>query len=109
MSIPPGHWITASRPIGSGNGATGTGARVLGGVDGRVHVLDEIAGPLGAERIGNGRYEGEDESEPAGVCTAAKVALLGVGVTVVVAGLEDCPPNVAVKLAMNGAISAGAT
>jgi hypothetical protein len=31
------------------------------------------------------------------------------GVTVVVCGLVDCPPNVAVKLVMNGIMSAGAT
>ena len=40
---------------------------------------------------------------------SAKVVLLGVGVTVVVAGLVDCPPNVAVKLVMNGVMSTGAT
>ena len=49
------------------------------------------------------------ESGPAGVRTTAKLVLLGVGVTVVVAGFVDYPPNVAVKLATNGAMSAGAT
>ncbi len=52
--------MTASRPIGSGNGATITsaagGARRL---EGDIHVGDEIAGALGAERIWHGRLEAE--------------------------------------------------
>ena len=76
--------------------------------DRRVEVLHEIADALQAEGIGNWRREGERREQADGVRTSAKLAPLGVGVTVVAAGRAAWPPNVAVKLLMNGSKSAGA-
>ena len=86
MLTPPGHWITASRPIGSGNGATSTSAPAAGGRDGGVHVRDQIAGPLGAEGIGDRGREAEHRERADRGLHRLEVVLLGVGVTVMVAG-----------------------
>jgi hypothetical protein len=44
-----------------------------------------------------------------GVATKRPTAELGAGVTVIVAGLLACPPNVAMKLVTNASNRSGAT
>ena len=57
--------MTASRPIGSGKVATITSApHALASFDRLVHVGHEIAGPLGAEGIGDRRLEAEHRNGP---------------------------------------------
>src|ERR1700727_1664434 len=102
--------MTASFPIGSLKGVTSTSAPVA------------RAAPIAASRsftkypvlsvlngYGTGVWKPKTERFPTGVDTACHRVLLGVGVTVITAGLEAEPPNVARRLATNRATSDAAT
>src|SRR3981189_1595459 len=80
---PPGHWTIASRPMGSGNGATTTSAPLA--------FADWIAVSMSVTRYpvrstpngyGIGVVKPNTENVPPGVDPACHIVLLGVGVIV---------------------------
>src|ERR1700756_2432035 len=95
MLTPPGHWITASCPIGSLNGVTMTSAPVSRAA--RIAVFMSLtkypvlSPPNGC---GTGVVKPNAEIVPTGVKINCEKVLLGVGVTCVTTFFDDVPPNV---------------
>ena len=110
MFTPPGHWMTASLPIGSSNGLTRTSApSALSCPHRGVEVGHQIARALGAEGYGTGVLNPKTDTVPAGVNTSCDIVLLGVGVTVKTPCLVVVPPKVARRLATKLSKSSGRT
>ncbi|MEJ0045641.1 MAG: hypothetical protein WDN04_05525 [Rhodospirillales bacterium] len=94
---PLNHRIAADRIGKRRNHHAGAGG--LRRADRGVHVGDQIAVALRAERIGHGRRETEQRNRAGRRLQQLDVVLLGVGVTVATTCLVLCPPKVASKLA----------
>src|SRR5882757_7019576 len=102
--------MTASRPIGSGNGSTRTPApaarAALIATSMSVTRKPVRSAPKGK---GIGVLKPKSDTVPTGVCRSCEVVVLGVGVTVTTTCFVLRPPKVARKLATKPSTSAGAT
>src|SRR5882757_8261058 len=102
--------MTASRPIGSGNGSTRTPApaarAALIATSMSVTRKPVRSAPKGK---GIGVLKPKSDTVPTGVCRSCEVVVLGVGVTVTTTCFVLRPPKVARKLAAKPSTSAGAT
>src|ERR1700685_1901116 len=110
MLTPPGHWIIASRPIGSLKGVTHTSAP-----DARALIIAASRSltryPVRSDPNGNGMgvLKPKTEIMPTGVMTNCERVWLDVGVTVTKPCFEVLPPKVALKLVTNPSKSSGET
>src|SRR5215467_1703286 len=108
MFTPPGHWITASLPIGSSNGLTRTSApSACAARTAASRLVTRYPVRSAPNGYGTGVLNPKTERVPAGVSTSCDIVLLGVGVTVKTPGLVVLPPNVASRLATNFSKSCG--
>src|SRR5277367_1359809 len=110
MLTPPGHWITASCPIGSLNGVTSISAPVCRAA--------RIAVPISVTKYpvrsmpygyGTGVMKPNAEIVPTGVKINCEKVVLGVGVTCVTTFFDEVPPNVVNTLETKRSKSVGAT
>src|SRR5258705_14022391 len=109
MLTPPGHWITASCPIGSLNGVTSTSAPVCRAA--RIAVSMSVTKyPVRSTPYGYGTGVEKPNAEivPTGVQINCENVLLGVGVTFVTTFFDVVPPNVANTLETKRSKSSGA-
>src|SRR5260370_21937280 len=96
MLTPPGHWITASCPIGSLNGVTSISAPACRAA--RIAVSMSVtkypvrSTPYG---YGTGVVKPNAEIVPTGVKINCEKDLLGRGVTCVTTFFDEVPPHVA--------------
>src|ERR1700683_5150455 len=110
MLTPPGHWITTSRPIGSGNGATimsAPSASAVRTAASRSTTRYPVRSPPKGKGIGD--LNPNMDKVPTGERTNRSTFSLGVGVTDVTTAFDAVPPNVPTKLATNRSRFSGAT
>src|SRR5438046_1947036 len=96
MLTPPGHWITASCPIGSSNGVTSISAPVCRAA--RIAVPMSVTKyPVRSTPYGyrTGVVKPNTDIVPTGVKINCEKVLLGVGVTCVTTFFDTVPPNIA--------------
>src|SRR3954451_17246039 len=109
MWTPPGHWITASCPIGSLDGVTSISAPVCRAARTALFMsftkYPVLSRPNG---YGTGVVKPNAEIVPTGVKINWEKVLLGVGVTSATTFFDVVPPNVADTLETKRSKSSGA-